>query len=346
MLPSPALAQPPPITPAGHSCLLQAMASDARSGPGLGGEVLRVNPLSQSTLTNNSSPTGNPVLDTPSDMALLPNLNIALADEGGGIAPQVVSINPATGARTLVSGPGRGVGPALGIAQALAVESSGNILVVDQDPAAPGSMAVIRIAPNGDRSVLSATGTGTGPSPARARSVKVIGGTIYLLTDSQLMTVDARTGSRTLISGSTRGTGPTFVFPVSISEDTTSNSLIVLDQQASGGSGLGLGALIRVDMTSGDRTVFSNNSTPPGGEQFDGPIDIAYNSCEHAFFVLQSGFNGGPIIPGKILRVDSGGARTLYAQFTGADNYSLLVLNPGFTQPPGGGPGGGGGGGL
>ena len=72
------------------------------------------------------------------------------------------------------------------------------------------------------------------------------------------MTVDPRIGSRTLISSSTRGTGPTFV----------------------------------------------------------------------------------------ILRVDSSGARTLYAQFTGADNYSLLVLNPGFTLPPGGGPGGGGGGGL
>ena len=49
-----------------------------------GGEVLRVSPGGQDTLTTNSSPSGNPRLDTPSDMAFLPNGDIVITDEKGG----------------------------------------------------------------------------------------------------------------------------------------------------------------------------------------------------------------------------------------------------------------------
>src|SRR5215472_10887982 len=80
------------------------------SGPGLGGEVLRVSPGSVSTLTTDSSPTGGPDLDSPNGMAFLPNGDIVMTDDGrtNGARPIVVEVNPGTGARTLISGDGTG----------------------------------------------------------------------------------------------------------------------------------------------------------------------------------------------------------------------------------------------
>src|SRR6266487_5762974 len=81
---------------------IEALVGDGVSGPGLGGEVLRVTPGGQSTLTTNSSPPGSPPLDAPSDMAFLPNGDIVVTDEGfTGFVPDVVEVNPATGGRTL-----------------------------------------------------------------------------------------------------------------------------------------------------------------------------------------------------------------------------------------------------
>ena len=112
---------------------IEALVGDGISGPGLGGEVLRVTPGGQSTLTTNTSPTGSPDLDAPSDMAFLPDGNIVVTDEGFiGFVPNVIEVNPSTGARTLISGGGRGSGPALAAPDSVAVEASGDILVADE----------------------------------------------------------------------------------------------------------------------------------------------------------------------------------------------------------------------
>jgi hypothetical protein len=44
----------------------------------------------------------------------------------------VVEVNPGTGARTLISGGGRGSGPALETPDSVAVEASGDILVPNE----------------------------------------------------------------------------------------------------------------------------------------------------------------------------------------------------------------------
>ena len=80
------------------------------------------------------------------------------------------------------------------------------------------------------------------------------------------------------------------------------DSVVVLDTDFSAGSGLGRGALIRVDLASGNRTVLSDDATPAGGQQFDNPIDVRYNACEKAFYVLQTGFT--PAAPGWYINVD------------------------------------------
>ena len=66
-------------------------------------------------------------------MAFLPDGNIVVTDEGfTGLVPDVVEVNPNTGARTLISGGGRGSGPALATPDSVAVEASGDILVSDE----------------------------------------------------------------------------------------------------------------------------------------------------------------------------------------------------------------------
>ena len=151
-------------------------------------------------------------------------------------------------------------------------------------------------------------------------------GVIYV-TDvlaGSVMSVNAITGARTLITGPTRGTGPGLVSPVGMTSDSP-GSVVVLDAEQPAGAGRGLGALIRVNLVTGKRTLLSSNALPVGGEQFDTPIDVQYNACEKAFYVLQTGFT--PAAPaGRVLKVDAtSGARTLFATYLGAENYALLL---------------------
>jgi len=83
--------------------------------------------------------------------------------------------------------------------------------------------------------------------------------------------------------------------------------------------------LVRVDLATGDRSVISNNALPTGGQQFDTPIDVQYDACENAFYVLQTGFT--PAAPdGRVLKVDGvTRVRTLFASYLGAENYALLL---------------------
>jgi hypothetical protein len=103
---------------------------------------------------------------------------------------------------------------------------------------------------------------------------------------------------------------------VEVNRSTGARSLI---------SGNGRGALIRVDLATGDRTLLSDDASPSGGQQFDNPIKVKYNACEKAFYVLQTGFT--PATPaGRVLKVDdTTGARSLFASYLGAENYALLL---------------------
>jgi hypothetical protein len=159
---TPALAQPvsaqAPNIP--KACVaIEALVGDGASGPGLGGEVLRVTPGGQSILTNNTVPLGRPDLDAPSDMAFLPNGDIAVTDQGFTLGrPDVVEVNPGTGARSLISGNGRGSGPALQMPASMRVEASGDILVTDV-AAVTGNPQLLRIDPAGATDPRSPPGT-------------------------------------------------------------------------------------------------------------------------------------------------------------------------------------------
>jgi len=327
---------------------LEALVSDEVDGPNPGnGEVIKfATSTSQGTLTNNLSPSGAPNLDSPEDMAFDLNGNVVTVDLGlstGGA--QVVRVDKNTGVRTLISGPGLGSGPALAGPYSIAVERTGNILVLDLDPVTFNSR-LLRITPTGARSVLSSNAVGTGPALGFSDRVRVLNGVIYVLDSGRVLSVNAINGSRTLISGGGQGGGPAFARPHSVTTDVTSGSLMVLDQDYAG-----TGALIRVDLATGDRTeMFSNalqNTKQDQKWPFDTPYDVVRNACDNSFYVLHTGGNGAL---GNVLRVDgSSGDRTLFATYVAPStpsNYSLL-MRP-LIVVPGGGPGGpgGGGGGL
>jgi sugar lactone lactonase YvrE len=207
----------------------------------------------------------------------------------------------------------------------VAIGPGGDILVTDIAPVT-GNPRLLRINPaTGNRSVLTGVGVGAGPA-VNVAAVGVEAGIIYVtdVVGNQIMSVDPATGNRTLVSGPGLGTGLAFVSPVSITSDRP-GSIVVLDSEQPAGPGLGLGGLVRVDLATGDRSVISNNASPTGGQQFDTPIDVQYDACENAFYVLQTGFT--PAAPdGRVLKVDGvTRVRTLFASYLGAENYALLL---------------------
>jgi hypothetical protein len=320
---------------------LEALVSDEVDGPdpwGQGEVIKFATSLSQGTLTNNLSPLGAPNLDSPEDMAFDLNGNVVTADEGitTGVA-QVVRVDRNTGVRTLISGAGVGSGPALNGPYSIAVEGTGNILVLDVNPTTFTSR-LLRITPTGARSVLSSNAVGAGP--ALGFTVRVLNGVIYLLDGGRVLSVNPVTGSRTLISGGGVGGGPAFALAESVTTDATGGSLMVLDQNFGG-----TGALIRVNLTTGNRTEVFSNRLQTGTTNFDMPYDVVRNACDNSFYVLHTGATG---VLGNVMRVSATGTRTLFATYTASSpssNYSVL-MRPLILLPGGGPTGGGGGGGL
>jgi hypothetical protein len=325
---------------------LEALVSDEVDGPdpwGQGEVIKFATSLSQGTLTNNLSPAGGPNLDSPEDMAFDLNGNVVTADEGisTGVS-QVVRVDRNTGVRTLISGAGLGSGPALTGPYSIAVEGTGNILVLDLNPTTLTSR-LLRITPTGARSVLSSNAVGAGPALGFTERVRVLNGVIYLLDGGNVLSVNPVNGTRTVISGPTRGGGPAFALALSVTTDSTGRGLMVLDQNFGG-----TGALIHVDLTTGRRAEVFSNRLQTSTYNFDMPYDVVRNSCDNSYYVLHTGATG---VLGNVLKVDGGtGARTLFATYTASSpqsNYSLLMRPLILVPGGGGGPiGGGGGGGL
>lgn len=325
---------------------LEALVSDEVDGPdpwGQGEVIKFATSLSQGTLTNNLSPAGGPNLDSPEDMAFDLNGNVVTADEGitTGVS-QVVRVDKNTGVRTLISGAGLGSGPALTGPYSIAVEGTGNILVLDLNPTTFTSR-LLRITPTGARSVLSSNAVGAGPALGFTVRVRVLNGVIYLLDGGRVLSVNPVNGSRTVISGGGVGAGPAFALAESVTTDSTGRGLMVLDQNFGG-----TGALIHVDLTTGRRAEVFSNRLQTSKYNFDMPYDVVRNACENNFYVLHTGATG---VLGNVLRIDGAtGARTLFATYTASSpqsNYSLLMRPLILVPGGGGGPiGGGGGGGL
>lgn len=171
-----------------------------------------------------------------------------LAAAGG-----LLSVDLATGERTLVSGRGRGTGPNVDTSQfrSIVVEPSGLIL-------GSNGTSVFRIDPaTGDRTIVSDSSTGAGHAFRKVEALVLeAAGTLALVDDDlgAVVRVDLETGDRTLVAGGPVGTGP--IPSCATAADWGSGGSIVVADCDTG--------VLRVDLETGDRHVVSDSVTGAG----------------------------------------------------------------------------------
>ena len=184
---------------------------------------------------------------------------IALDKTGGLVVTDSVvgvgaifRVDPATGNRAIISGgsfPEYGSGPAFGTVTGIAVESNGNLLVVDY--------RLLRVNPlTGNRAVVSGGSplVGTGPPFGSLGGIIVEpSGTIIVTSGSTVVRVDPVSGNRTIVSGSGVGTGPTITRLDGIVLES-GGRLFVTDSF--------LDAVFSVDPTTGNRSMISGGRYP------------------------------------------------------------------------------------
>jgi streptogramin lyase len=138
-----------------------------------------------------------------------------------------------------------------------------------------------------------------------------------------VLRVDPSSGTRSLVSGRGRGSGPVFLSPWGIAV-ASDGFLLVADNF--------LNAVLRVDPDSGDRTVVSGcvdaecSATVGSGPSFEGPQDIAVLS-DGALAVVDNFLNA-------VLRVDlDSGNRTLVSGCVDIACSATVGSGPAFVSP-------------
>ncbi len=107
-----------------------------------------------------------------------------------------------------------------------------------------------------------------------------------VVDETAVIAVDLTTGERTILSDNTT---PNINYPFSslrgITVDTTDgrNRALVVDQA--------LGSVIAVDLTSGERTVLSNSTTPDPENPFSFPVDIILDAVHNRALVAAFSLN-------------------------------------------------------
>lgn len=197
-------------------------------------------------------------------------------------AAALVTVNLATGARTVLSGGPAGTGPAFTAPKGVAFDpgdgtatAPSRYLVVDED-----ANALFAVDPaNGARTILSDAATGTGPELGTPQGLTLeldangrTGRALVVTADpAALISVDLTTGERKEISGPNEGDGSPLSAPLSVLMELRKAPPVAVDptQDAAPvaapvfeptGSALivhngdGNGALIAIDLTNGRRT--------------------------------------------------------------------------------------------
>jgi len=254
------------------------------------GAVFRVDPATGAQTTISSG--GNFI--EPGHVALDASGNVIVAD---GSAHALIRVNPATGAQTIISS---GFVDMTGVG----VESSGDILVVDQGSTMTGTERIIRVNPiTGAQTIVSLAGSFVDP-----QDIAIDANGDILAVDSNafggscpggcggVIRVNPITGAQSMIAS-----GGNFVDPDGITIDGN-GQLLIADSQAYGGSG----GVIRVDPTTGTQTTVSS------GGNFVTPVKIATEASANILVVDFGAFGSGAVIrvnpiTGEQCLVSSGG---------------------------------------
>ncbi|MDX1696780.1 MAG: PQQ-binding-like beta-propeller repeat protein, partial [Thiohalobacterales bacterium] len=174
-------------------------------------------------------------------------------------ADAVWSVDLESGDRTILADATTGTGPALNNPATLALDEATGTLYVG----GLGNVLYAVDSTSGDKTIISDSTTGTGPwgnahedialDKANSRVLMIEG------FSDRILAIDLATGNRTILSDNvSAGTGPLFVRPVGIVMDADNNRALATDYEGASGR------LFAVDLTTGDRTILSDNTTGSG----------------------------------------------------------------------------------
>lgn len=239
----------------------------------------------RSIVSADDNKSDEPQLSVPTAIALEvgeQSTRILVLDSG---LDALLAVQPATGARSFVTGVSIGKGPGLGDPVAMMYDNSGDSLgqavVLDgqQDACIAVDIAT------GERILVAddATGSGTPLQGPRAVSLDIPVGPTgqsmpanrVLVADEDLAAlvyVNLANGSRTVLADANTGAGPALDVPVALTIQPADEvagipyRALVLD--------IGLDALVAVDLATGDRTVISDAQTG-AGPAFGEPLAVS-----------------------------------------------------------------------
>jgi hypothetical protein len=315
-------------------------------------EVMHIDESSgdRAILSSTLSGTGSELV-APEGVSLSPNGAEIIVANLGQLA--VLSIDPDTGDRTVMSGctdldfNGSCAGSVIGAGldflgpRFLAFENGADPDLVVSDRSDPGVAAIVRVDPvTGDRSIISGctnsncgSTTGAGPALDTPFGIGVEDdGDIIVGESYGLLRVDPVTGDRVSISGcndlsctSTIGSGPLFTRSGEL-EIAPSGDIVIVD---------GIRSVLRVDPTTGNRTVVSGCSdaactaTVGGGPDFTDQLfglEVLYSGD---LIAVDSGLRA-------ILHVDgTTGDRTIISGCADAACSTLVGTGTAFSDPVG-----------
>ena len=238
-----------------------------------------------------------------------------LITDGGFPSTGILSIDVATGNRTLFSGAApNGTGPTLLSPHDLAIDAPRN-RVIASDFASNALFAVDLT--TGNRTAISGGNIGTGEAVIIQGGLAVDSASGHLYIGQQLHSVlrlDFGTLARSYFAGVRLGTGPRAFDARAVTLENP-DSLLYLDTIRQ--------ALMRVDLRNGNRSVASSHETPVGnGPALEEAVDLALDTRSPSNGTRAVVMTGGP--DAKLLSVDlPTGNRTSIVQL----NHTIPVMN-------------------
>lgn len=271
------------------------------------------------TVVSDAATGSGPTLRMTSALALDAAAGRAFVAGGIGETAALVAVDLDTGDRTLISGPERGSGPALGNPKDVALDPAGNrALITDW---VLGGLVAVDLA-TGDRTLVSTPATANGPTLELPDGVSLDAAQgRALLVDRMrgvLLAVDLDTGERTLLAGDSLGSGHELRTPNALAMDEAARRVIVGD--------LGGAALVAVDLATGARTVISSDTVGDGPSL--GTIEAVAVNWRDGGIVVANAFDD------LLMAVDPAtGARTVISGGDVGDGPALtapqhMILDP------------------
>ncbi|MFH0793675.1 MAG: hypothetical protein V2A74_06540 [bacterium] len=252
------------------------------------------------------------------------------------LADKVFAIDIATGNRSILSSSTVGSGPVMGLLTGITIENSNSLLVAGS--ASLGSLFRVNRT-TGDRALITAIPSGGIPAPGLPRGLALenSNSVVVGLGMDGIARVNLQTTARSYISNFSIGSGTFFSTPFDVAVESD-GTILVAD--------VSVLRLLRVDPTSGNRTVFlqgSDGLPPPCNIELlsNGDVIVATAGYDQVTYVFGStgwiynlsgaGIGSGPTMHvGRAVGVGSGDAIFVYDPLFTLDNTvgAILRIDP------------------